>query len=105
VSRACPSDTLRPAAISLAPGGHSGPRCPREAVEMALAHAVENKVERPTGAATRSISGAGWRDGDAYSQRLGEMNGAPYPGRSLPRPRCRRRLRWVPTLPPEGSAG
>ena len=41
--------------------------------------------------ATRSRSGAGWRDGDAYSQRLGEMNGAAGPGRSLPRPWCRRR--------------
>jgi hypothetical protein len=57
---------------------------PREVVEMALAHAVENKVERPTGAAILSRNGAGWRDGDAYSQRLGEMNGAAGPGRSLP---------------------
>ena len=51
---------------------------------MGLAHAVENKVERPTGVATRSRNGAGRRDGDAYSQRLGEMNGAAGPGRSLP---------------------
>src|SRR5271170_1876720 len=69
---------------------------------MALAHAVENKVERPTGVATRSRSGAGWRDGDAYTQRLGEMNGASGPAGPPPAPPLR--LRWVPTPPPEGSA-
>jgi hypothetical protein len=60
VSRACPGDTLRPAAISLAPGAHSGPRCPREVVEMALAHAVENKVSgRPAWRLVREAAPAG----------------------------------------------